>query len=65
MPKETKIIRCYTKLYANFDVHGILRTEGLYPVLKKELSPFISFPLAIKRVARAIIYMVKEFAKAE
>jgi hypothetical protein len=65
VPKETKIIRCYTKLYANLGIHSISRTEGLHPVLKEELSPFISLPLAIKRVAKAIIRVIKELAKAE
>jgi hypothetical protein len=65
MPKETKIIRYYIKLYANLGIHGISRTEGFHPVLKEELSPFVSFPLAIKRVARAVIYVIKKLAKAE
>jgi hypothetical protein len=65
VPKEAKIIRYYTKLYANLGVHGTSRTEGLHPVLKKELSPSTPLPLAIKRVAKAVIRVVKELAKAE
>jgi hypothetical protein len=65
MPKETKIIRCYTKLYANLNIHDTSRTEGLHPVFKKELSLSTSLPLAIKRMARAVIYIIKEFTKAE
>ena len=34
-------------------------------MLKKELSPFTPLPLAIKRVAKAIIRVIKKFAKAE
>jgi hypothetical protein len=65
VPKETKIIKCYTKLYANLNIHNISRTEGLHPVLKEKLSPFISLPLAIKRVAKTVIRVIKKFAKAE
>jgi hypothetical protein len=48
VPKETKIIRCHTKLYANLGVYGTSRTEGLHPVLKEELSPSMPLSLAIK-----------------
>jgi hypothetical protein len=65
VPKEAKIIRCYTKLYANLGVHGTSRTEGLHPVLKEELSPSTPLPLAIKRVAKAVTRVIKELAKAE
>jgi hypothetical protein len=65
MLKEAKIIRCYIKLYANLGVHNILRTEGLYSVLKEELFFFISLPLTIKRVVKAITRVIKELAKAE
>lgn len=65
MPKETKIIRYYTKLYANLGIHDTLRTEGFYPVLKEKLSPSIPLPLAIKRVARAVTHVIKELAKSE
>jgi hypothetical protein len=63
--KEAKIIKCYTKLYANLGVYDISRTEGLYPVLKEELSFSIFFPLAIKRVAKTVIRVIKELAKVE
>jgi hypothetical protein len=65
LPKEAKIIRCYTKLYANLGVYGTSRTEGLHPVLKEELSPSTPLPLAIKRVAKAVTRVIKELAKAE
>jgi hypothetical protein len=65
VPKEAKIIRCYTKLYANLGVYGISRTEGFYPVFKEELSPSTPLPLAIKRVAKAVTRVIKELAKAE
>jgi hypothetical protein len=65
MPKETKIIKCYIKLYANLDIHSISRTEGLHPVFKKELSHFTPLPLAIKRVTKAVTRVIKEFTKAE
>jgi hypothetical protein len=65
VPKEAKIIRCYTKLYANLGVYGISRIEGLYPILKEELSLSISLSLTIKRVVKAIIRVVKELIKAE
>jgi hypothetical protein len=63
--KEAKIIRCYIKLYANLGIHGISRTEGLYPVFKKKLSLFIPLPLAIKRVAKTVTRMIKKLVKAE
>jgi hypothetical protein len=65
VPKKAKIIRCYTKLYANLSIYGISRTEGFYSILKEELFSFIPFPFAIKRVAKMIIRMIKEFIKAE
>jgi hypothetical protein len=65
VPKEAKIIRCYTKLYANLGIYGTSRTEGLYLVLKEELSLSIPLPLAIKRVAKAVTRVIKELAKAE
>jgi hypothetical protein len=65
VPKKAKIIRCYTKLYANLSIHGISRTESFHPVLKEKLSLFTSFPLAIKRVAKAITRVIKELTKAE
>jgi hypothetical protein len=65
MPKEAKIIRYYTKLYANLSVYDTLRIEGFYPVFKKELSFFTFFPFAIKRVAKAITRVIKELAKVE
>jgi hypothetical protein len=65
VPKKAKIIRCYIKLYANLSIHDILRIEGLYPVLKEELFLFTSFPLAIKRVIKAVTRVIKKLAKAE
>jgi hypothetical protein len=65
VPKETKIIRCYIKLYANLSVHDTSRTEGLHPVLKKELSPSTPLLLAIKQVAKTVNHVVKDLAKAE
>jgi hypothetical protein len=63
--KKAKIIKYYTKLYANLNIYSISRIEGLYLILKKELSLFIPFPLAIKRVAKTVIRVIKELAKAE
>jgi hypothetical protein len=63
--KKAKIIRYYTKLYANLGVYDISRTEDLHPVFKKELSLSTLLPLAIKRVAKAVIRVVKELAKTE
>jgi hypothetical protein len=63
--KKAKIIKCYTKLYANLGIHGTSRTEGLHPIFKEELSPSTPLPLAIKRVAKAITRVIKELAKAE
>jgi hypothetical protein len=60
-----KIIKCYIKLYINLNIYGTLRIEGLYPIFNEEFSFFIFFSFAIKRVTRAIIYVIKEFAKAE
>jgi hypothetical protein len=65
MPKEAKIIRCYTKLYINLGIYSISRTEGFYPVFKEKLFPFTSFPFTIKRVAKTITRVIKEFVKAE
>jgi hypothetical protein len=65
VPKEAKIIRCYTKLYANLGVHGTSRIEGLYPVLKEELFLSIFLPLTIKRVIKAVTRVIKKLAKAE
>jgi hypothetical protein len=65
VPKKTKIIKCYIKLYANLDIHNILRTEGLYPILKEELFLFTPLPLAIKRVVKTVIRVIKELIKAE
>ena len=65
MLKETKIIRCYTKLYVNLGVYGTSRTEGFYLVFKKEFFSFTSLPLAIKRVVKAVIRVIKELAKVE
>jgi hypothetical protein len=65
VPKEAKIIKCYTKLYANLSIHGTLRTEDFYSVFKKKLSLFIFLSLAIKRVIKTITRVIKEFAKAE
>jgi hypothetical protein len=65
LSKETKIIKCYTKLYTNLNIYDTLRTEGLYPIFKKELSPSIFFPLAIKRVTKTVTRVIKELAKAE
>jgi MULE transposase domain len=65
LPKEAKIIKCYTKLYTNLGVYDTSRTEGLHPVFKEELSLSTPLPLAIKRVAKAVTRVIKEFAKAE
>jgi hypothetical protein len=65
IPKKAKIIRYYTKLYINLSIYSISRTEGLYPVLKEELFFFISLSLTIKRVAKTVIRVIKEFVKTE
>jgi hypothetical protein len=65
MPKKAKIIKCYIKLYANLSVYDTSRIEGLYPILKKELSLSISLSLAIKRVAKTVIRIIKKLTKAE
>jgi hypothetical protein len=63
--KEAKIIKCYIKLYINFGIHGILRIEDFYLIFKKELFLSIFFPFAIKRVAKTVIRVIKEFIKVK
>jgi hypothetical protein len=65
MLKKAKIIKCYTKLYVNLSIYDISRIEDFHPVFKKELSLFISFSLAIKRVTKTIIRVIKKLIKAE
>jgi len=52
-------------LYVNLGVYGTSRTEGFYLVFKKEFFSFTSLPLAIKRVVKAVIRVIKELAKVE
>jgi hypothetical protein len=55
-----------SKLYRrDLNIHDTSRTEDLYPILKEELSPSTPFPLAIKRVIKTIIRVIKKLAKTE
>lgn len=54
VPKEERIIRCWTKRYPNLGVHGTQRNEGMHPIIGSQLNAQLSLEDVVRRLAQAV-----------
>jgi hypothetical protein len=51
-PKERRVIRCYTKLYANLDINSSQRSESYYIPIREITNGLLSLKESAKRLGQ-------------